>query len=217
MPAFVSRNRLYQNILSIERQRSEVSEISLSQRWGKESPGVTKEDSAPKESCIRPSEFGGGATLIKPKNKRLTDKQRHQILTMRYIMKMSWIEISQALYLQYWTVTRIIIEYEKEPFKTRVWFKFQNAEILNWRRVEESLKEYVGSASNMFSSIDVQKYVKEVCDLNVSHRDVKNYMKDQLGFSYRKVSGRPIQAYQPKNRYLKTLFWLEFGNLWIED
>ena len=40
------------------------------------------------------------------------------------------------------------------------------------------------------------------------------YMKNQLRLSFRRASGHPFQADLSRNKCLKTLFWLEFRNLW---
>ena len=50
---------------------------SMSRRWGIDSLDMAKEENVPKESINRSNELGGGAKQIKPKNKRITDKQRH--------------------------------------------------------------------------------------------------------------------------------------------
>ena len=45
---------------------------------------IIKVGSSAKDPSNKPSETEGGAAQIKPKNKRLTDQQRLQILTMRF-------------------------------------------------------------------------------------------------------------------------------------
>ena len=214
VPVVVPWNKLYKNILNIKKQWSGIKENDIKLFLGQNPFQIIKVASSAKEPSNKSSETEGGAAQIKPKNKRLTDQQRLQILTMRFLRKIRRPEISQSLHIPYSTVARIIREYEKDPAQTWTWFKAKYVEIPNWNRVEESLREYVESASNVFSSIDVQKYIKDINGLDLSRRDVTNYMKNQLGFSFRRVSGRPLQVDLPKNKYFKTMFWLEFGNLW---
>ena len=214
VPIFVPENKKFQNILNIKMQWSGIKDVELESIIVSRPFHLIKTESELKEENNRIQEIEGIPLQIKPKNKRLTDRLKLQILTMSYKKRMNKPEISKSLHIPYSSVARIIREYEKEPSKTQTWFNSKHAHISKWQRAEESLKEYVWSNSTVFTSVDVQKYVKDVHDLNISQKETVQYMKNQLGLCFRRVSGRPFQAGLSRNKCFKTLFWLEFENLW---
>ena len=92
-------------------------------------------------------------------------------------------------------------------------FKLKKFQILKWRRSQEKNIDYIKAQSCIFNSTNVKNYIKSETGIEVSWQSITSFLKNNLGFNYKRVSSRPSASSIQQNKLKWILFWLEFANL----
>ena len=154
---------------------------------------------------------------IKAKHKRLKNSLRLKILAFYYQGKVSRSKISEDLFIPYSTVCLVIRRFEKDSVCSKHWFNSSEVKISKSKLIRNLISKYIESHNHPFSSIQISKYIKDLAGVKVSRSNLITYMKNNLRMSFKRVSGRPVQAFSQRNLQLKSIFLLEFANLSNKD
>ena len=92
-------------------------------------------------------------------------------------------------------------------------FKLKKLQVQKWRRVQEKTIKYIKAQSGIFNFANVKNYIKSETEIEISWLSISSFLKNKLGFSYKRVSSRPSASSILQNKLKLILFWLEFANL----
>ena len=122
-------------------------------------------------------------------------------------------EIVKNIRMSYSTVFRIVRNWEKLPRSIYSLFKLKKFQIQKWRRFQEKNIDYIKAQSGIFNSTNVKSYIKSETGIEVSWQSITSFLKNNLGFNYKRVSSIPSASSIQQNKLKWILFWLEFANL----
>ena len=150
---------------------------------------------------------------IKKPQERISDKIKLKIIQEFYVKKSSRSFISEKLFISYSSVCRVIKEYGSDFKVFNKMFESRFAKINKCPVIKTRIQEFIENERGWFWSTDIQKFIQVTTGLDVSWRDIINCMKEQLNFSFKKVSSRVIIEDQQRVYLLKIIFCFEFANL----
>ena len=150
---------------------------------------------------------------IKKPQERISDKIKLKIIQEIYLKKSSRSLISEKLFISYLSVCRVIKEYGSDFKVFNKMFESRFAKIDKCSVIKTRIQEFISNEQGWFWSTDIQKFVQVTTGLDMSRRDIINYMKEQLNFSFKKVLSRVIIEDQQRVYLFKIIYCFEFANL----
>ena len=129
---------------------------------------------------------------FKSRYSRVSSKLRREVIDLINRKKMTRAAIAHQLFIPYSTVWRIVRENEIKP---EAQSNLTNDSWLNLR-IDSIAKyhaaEFIKSSTSPFTSINVQSYLFQILKRKYSQRRIIEFMKLELGLSYKKISSRPV-------------------------
>ena len=104
--------------------------------------------------------------LIKPRGSHIDDSLKLKILKEFYDKKKTKTLISQALFVSYSSVWRILKEYEESPSSFNKMFENKQYNIDCWSRAQQKMKEFIENETWCYDSVNIHNYLKQTLGLN---------------------------------------------------
>ena len=212
-PVVVEANSRYLHILDVKMQTKHFPTPKIVDLvWAKPSSHGNEWNKYTAKDFISDSEDLDRIS-IKAKNSHVPTKLKRIIVDLFHSKRLTKIEISQKLFVSYFTVCRIIRQ-------TQEWGDLNLEEIRSrssrTRLDPESMTQaanYIAMQRSAFSSSDVRSYLSFKLNVDYSQKGIIEFMKKTLGLSYKKWSSRPVMKDSDRVNAFKTLFWIEFANI----
>ena len=91
--------------------------------------------------------------------------------------------------------------------------KFIKLSKMNKKMLTNEILKFIESNNNTFYATEITDFVNRKLNWNYSAQFVKNFMKNELIFSYKKVNSRPKSVDFDRLNWLRTLFSIKFSQL----
>ena len=131
---------------------------------------------------------------------------------MHFNEKLSINQISNALLISYFTVSRVISQFNRNPKNSNDWFESSGMKLSESRAIKQAIKTYFHNSSSIFNSNDIAKYVQQTFNMKLQKRCIIKFLKNDMNMLYRKASSQPSQTNSWSNQIVKLLFCIEFAN-----
>ena len=122
-------------------------------------------------------------------------------------------QISSNFLIPYSTVLRFWNEEHKDKNSEESDSKRTYCKHIWKEAVLDFIKVFLQSNQSYFNICDVSRQIKEDLDLSVDAQFIRNALKQNFKFSYKRVSARPCHKDSDKHILLRKLFAIEFASL----
>ena len=208
----LSTNKDYPNVLNIKAQTKGLSieqlKSNLAIMWSTEEPAneTTEEDLRRQLTEERLEQ------TRRQKGYKIQDKTKLMILRMHFNEGSSISQISNALFIPYSSVSRIISEFNTNPKMSSNWFESTTVRVSESKIIKKAIVSYVNKSSNVFNSADIARYIEQTFNVTLQKRSIIKFLKNDMNMSYRKASSRPWKSNSCTNQIFKVLFCIDFAN-----
>ena len=148
--------------------------------------------------------------MYRSKNSHLTKKQKSWIYSQYSVCGKSINQLLQLTGISMSTIRRIIKDFNSNIVRSELYRNIRWREIIS-KKLKQWISKFVSNQTGWFTAADVQGQIKDRLLVSVSLHQIRKYLKNSEGLSYKKGNPSPLNLDMIRVELLRRLFWVRIA------